>query len=89
MSIHAPIRPKSPQAIGLALTKERRYQDRKYGSPTKRGLTVPQYLEIARAELDEAQASAADGDEENALRELLQVAAVAVACLEQHGVVER
>ncbi len=89
MSIHAPIRPKSPQAIGLALTKERRHQDRKYGSPARRGLSVAEYLQIARAELDEAQASMTDGDEENALRELLQVIAVGVACLEQHGVVER
>lgn len=72
-----------------SVTKERSYQDRKYGTPTQRGLSVADYLEIARAELDEAQTSAAEGDEENALRELLQVAAVAVACFERHGVVER
>lgn len=76
-------------AIYSAIGNERDYQDRKYGTPGERKLTVGNYLQIARQELNEAQAAAADGDLANALLELLQVAAVAVACIERHGLVER
>lgn len=78
-----------PLFIYIAVNRERRYQDRKYGPIDQRQLTVADYLAIARAELDEAQSASADGDTGNALRELLQVVAVGVACLERHGIVER
>lgn len=75
--------------VFAAVDIERAYQDRKYGTPERRRLQIIEYLHIAQAELNEAMCSMADGDKDNALLELLQVVAVGVACLEQHGVVER
>lgn len=70
-----------------AIDRERDYQDRKWGDKPH---TVAEWLLIAEAELAEAKLAwvkgIGDGD---ALLELLQVIAVVVACLEQHGVVER
>lgn len=75
--------------IYAAIDKERSYQDRKYGMIHQRNLPLAIYLEICRQELNESQSALADGDKDNALLELLQVAAVAVAALEAHGLVER
>lgn len=75
--------------VFAAVDIERAYQDRKYGTAEDRRLTIAEYLHIAQGELNESMCSMADGDKENALRELLQVIAVGVACLEQHGVVQR
>ncbi|RIK26954.1 MAG: hypothetical protein DCC55_39670 [Chloroflexi bacterium] len=75
------------EAIFQAIARERRYQDDKYGPKPH---TVANFLLIMEAELDEAKRAwvKSEGDQ-NALREILQVIAVGVACLEQHGIVER
>lgn len=72
-----------------AITRERAYQDHKYGSPIRRGLSIGDYLTILRREMREAEDAFCQEDPDAALCEILQVAATAVACLEYHGVVER
>ena len=72
--------------IFAAIGKERDYQDRKYGRPHDRDLSIGAWLKIVRSELVE---SIEAGDRNDALAELLQVAAVCIACLEVHGLVER
>lgn len=77
--------------IYAAIDRERAYQTRKWGTIADHPHEVGGYLLIAKKELDEAieaWVKARDGDA-GALRELLQVVAVGVACMEQHGVVER
>ena len=77
-------------AIYAAIDRERAYQDRK--RPRTERLSLPGYLLVMRAELDEAIESWVRGDGgivPDALREVLQVVAVGVAALEAHGVVER
>lgn len=75
------------QQIFEASLRERAYQDAKWGNKPHE---VPGWLLIMRAELEEAMHAWVkhDGSRE-ALKEILQVVAVGVACLEQHGVVER
>lgn len=70
-----------------AIYRERAYQDTKRPG---RKHPVSAWLLIMRKELDEAEEAWVrhDGDSA-ALREILQVIAVGIACLEQHGVVER
>lgn len=75
--------------ILFAIARERLYQDRKYGTPEQRELSVSTYLLIMRKELDEAIDAMVKGDADHAMIELLQVVAVGVAAMEQHGVVER
>lgn len=86
------------EPIFFAITRERLYQDEKYGTPEHRNLSLARYLLIIRKELNEAMDAIVDEetDEEtdegalaNAMCELLQVAAVAVAAMEQHGIIER
>ncbi|MEW6048847.1 MAG: hypothetical protein AB1609_20615 [Bacillota bacterium] len=73
-----------------AIQSERRYQDAKWGSIDEHPHSVGEWLLILGSELNEAMdAWVRHGGDRDALREILQVAAVAVACLEQHGVVER
>ena len=78
------------QSIIDAIRRERAYQDMKWGTIEQHPHDVGAWLTIIRKELREAEDGwcSAHGDE-NALREVLQIAAVCVACLEQHGVVER
>lgn len=74
-------------AIYAAIDRERTYQDWKR-RPQQR--PVAEWLLILRRELNEAMDDwTLAGDDRAALVELLQVAAVAVACIEQHGIVER
>lgn len=75
--------------IHQAIRRERAYQDAKYGTIAQRKLFLDNYLGIARRELEEARTSLANGDRDNARCELLQVAAVAIAALEAHGLIER
>ncbi len=76
--------------IYAAITRERAYQDDKWGTPFEHPHDVPGWLLIMRGELEEAEQGWLKGNgDKDALRELLQVIAVGVACLEQHGVVER
>lgn len=78
------------QQIWLAIRRERAYQEAKYGPADARRLSVGDYLTILRRELREADDAFCEQiGVDAALLEVLQVAAVAVACLEAHGVVER
>jgi hypothetical protein len=72
-----------------AIQRERSCQDRKYGTPQERALLPNEYLHIAQVELNEAMSGLVNGDLDNALCEALQVAAVLVAMMEQHGIRER
>ncbi len=72
-----------------AIAKERAYQDGKYGTPAERGLSVGDYLVIARGELLEAEQAFQRRSQAECLLELSQVAATIAACLERHGVVLR
>lgn len=74
-------------AVFAAIDRERLYQDAKRGRP----LDLGAWLTVLRAELAEAEQAWVKGhpDDREALREVLQVAAVAVAAMEQHGVCER
>lgn len=77
------------QRIYHAILRERTYQDHKYGTIAQRNMPLDDYLVIASDELTESAISFRSGDIDNARCELLQVAAVAVAALEAHGLVER
>ncbi len=70
-----------------ALKRERNFQDTKWGTD---GHTVGEWILILQTELDEAKLGwiKSKGDA-SALEEILQVVCVGIACLEQHGIVER
>ena len=77
------------QTLLDAIMRERKYQDLKHGTIDERPHEVGAWLTILRTELREAEeAWASKHGDEAALREILQIATVAVACMEQHGVVE-
>lgn len=70
-----------------AIDEERGFQCRKYGFPPRE---LPSWFLIIRSELEEAERAWVKNPEDPNVRcELLQVAAVAVAALEQHGAVRR
>jgi hypothetical protein len=78
----------APIEVVAAIWRERAYQDARHPGPKP----LTGYLLIMRAELEEAidgWVNSRSGDDEAALREVLQVVAVGVACLEQYGIVER
>lgn len=72
-----------------AIARERLYQDRKYGTPEQRNLSVSTYLLIMYNELREAMRAIIENGEKEAMIELLQVVAVGVAAMEEHGAFER
>jgi len=72
-----------------AIAAERAYQDDKYGSIAHRGMSIGDYLVVARGEMLEAEQAFQRRSRAECLLELSQVAATIVACLEQHGVVLR
>ena len=69
-----------------AIDRERQYQDDKFGSVDQNPHNLYQWICILWEEVEEA-VRAANADDK--LRELVQAAAVIVACLEQHGLCER
>jgi hypothetical protein len=76
--------------INEAIQRERNYQDAKWGHWTDGGHSPREWLAIMEAELEEAKLAWVKGSgDEGLLRELLQVVAVGVACMEQHGCYER
>lgn len=76
--------------IFAAVAREREYQDKKWGCVEAHPHTVGEWLLIMEAELNEAkQAWCKNGGDISALEEMLQVVAVGVAAMEQHGVIER
>ena len=78
-----------PIVVYAAISEELDYQTRKHGSITDNPHTVGEWLLIVEAELAEAKHAWLKAGDADALRELLQVASVAVACMTQHGVVPR
>lgn len=72
-----------------AIKRERKYQDQKYGQLEDRAMSVGDWILVLEEEVAEARLAWVKGYSEDALREILQVATVAVAAILQHGVVER
>ena len=77
------------QVIIDAIQRERDYQDAKWGTVEENPHSIFQWANLIDEELLEASRSIDNGRKLAALREILQVAVVCVACLEQHGIVER
>jgi hypothetical protein len=73
--------------VFAAIDKERQYQENKWGTIKERGQSIPGYLLILRKELEEAELGWIKNKtgRDSALAEIVQIAAVAVACLEEHG----
>jgi len=83
-------RTRMQKLIEFATRDEREYQDKKWGTVEERPHDVAGWLLIMEGELAEAKQAWIKGvGDKDALLEILQVIAVGVACLEQHGVVER
>lgn len=72
-----------------AVKRERKYQDQKYGQLESRMMSIGDWILVLEEEVAEARLAWVKGRSEDALREILQVATVAVAAILQHGVVER
>lgn len=74
------------QVIDLVIA-ERQHQDSKWGTLANKKQSVAGYLLIARKELTESEDGWMKNKEgrHSALSEMIQVAATAVACLQQHG----
>lgn len=70
-----------------AIRRERAFQDLKYGHD--RQIDLSTWIMVLESELDEVKHARIKQGREHTLQEILQVVAVGVACLEQHGVVER
>ena len=67
------------------IVREREYQDRKWGTVKDHPHTVPEWIAIMQWELYEAREAWFKKTSVDCLREILQVAAVGIACFEQHG----
>ena len=77
-------------AVTGAIWRERLYQDQKWGELEQHPHEVGAWLTLMRRELREAEdAWCTNRGDEHALREVLQVIALGVACLQQHGIFER
>lgn len=78
------------QDVYAAIDRERDYQDRKWGGPSRdRRHALPAWMLIMRKELQEAEDAWMKGTDDDVKREILQVVATGVAALESHGVTER
>lgn len=76
------------QVNGISsIIEERDFQDGKWGPVSVAGHTVGEWILIMEAELAEAKEALIKGGKgrDSVLSEITQVAAVALACLEQHG----
>jgi len=81
---------KNQNSVFDAVVREREYQDNKWGTIEDHPHDVPGWILIMRKELEEAEDEwVHNGGDVPALREILQVIAIGVAALEQHGVFER
>ena len=76
------------EEVVKSVKEERDFQDKKWGSLDEREQSIPGYLLILKKELIEAE----DGwcknvqGKHSSLAEMRQIAAVAIACLQQHGI---
>ncbi len=75
--------------VFVAISEERSYQKNKWGTIEDTPHTIPEWLTIMHNELSEAMQAwakhSSPDDDVFALQEIVQVVAVGVACLEQHG----
>lgn len=72
--------------VAKLIQAEREYQDKKWGTLEEHPHEVGAWLTILRLELQEAEeAWVSNEGDRMALAEIVQVCAVAWACLEQHG----
>jgi hypothetical protein len=71
-----------------AVIDERNFQDRKFGPGSKH--TIGEWIIIMELELAEAKLALVKGGagRNSVLNEIVQVCAVGIACIEQHGVCE-
>lgn len=78
---------KSLEEVGEKIEEERIRQDKKWGSLEEKQQSIAGYLLILRKELEEAENGWMKNvqGKHSALSEILQIATVAVACLQQHG----
>ncbi|MFW5895171.1 MAG: hypothetical protein ACOCT9_00355 [archaeon] len=72
-----------------AIDRERDYQDEKWGSIEENHHYIARWLMICADELYEASMADSVKNKEEVLKEILQMVSVGIACLEQHGIVER
>lgn len=81
--------PKQTAAL-LAIIQEREYQDEKYRHPEQNPHSMGAWALVLRKELEEFETAIVKGGtgRDNAINELIQIAASAVAALEQWGVDE-
>lgn len=70
-----------------AIKSERAYQDNKWGTLDEHPQSIPGYLLIIRKELEEAENGWMKNVQgrDSALSEIVQIAAVCVAALQQYG----
>ena len=71
-----------------SLKQERERQDKKWGSLEEKQQSLAGYMMVIRKELGEAEEGWMKNKEgkHSSLAEIRQVAAVAIACLQQHGI---
>jgi hypothetical protein len=76
--------------ITEAIIIERKFQDQKHGTVDIAPHTVGAWILLIEDELREAKIAAIKGGtgRDNVIAEIVQVAALCVACLEQHGLEE-
>ena len=72
-----------------AVRDERSYQDAKWGTVEEHPHDLGSWVLIMEGELQEAKDAFLNCQPDEMLKEILQVVAVGVACLEQHGIVSR
>ena len=73
-----------------AIKRERKFQDKKWGSLSEHPHTVGEWILIMQKELREASdAWCSKRGDVGVLEEILQVVSVGFACMEQHGFIER
>ena len=76
------------EEVVASIKEERDTQDKKWGSLDERQQSIPGYMLILKKELEEAENGWCKNvqGKHSALAEMRQVAAVAIACLQQHGI---
>lgn len=72
--------------VYAVITEERVYQDKKWGI---RSHEIPTWFLILRKELDEAEEAWLKKGDRESIIELSQVVAVGVACMQEHGAINR
>lgn len=76
------------EEVMKSIKEERDYQDKKWDSLDEREQSIPGYMLVLRKELEEAEIGWCKNipGKHSSLAEMCQIAAVAIACLQQHGI---